>query len=146
MSDSFQRDLLRGSLDLMVLSVLADEPQYGYSIQKQIRDVSQGRVDLKAGDAYGRNSFGQRCLLSRRLVEAGVPFITVYDGGWDHHSDIFGACRKRLPDWDATVATLISDLDERGMLESTLVVALDKFSSRAVTAASRSFCIARASI
>ncbi|MCA9118714.1 MAG: helix-turn-helix transcriptional regulator [Planctomycetaceae bacterium] len=52
MSDSFQRDLLRGSLDLMVLSVLADEPQYGYSIQKQIRDVSQGRVDLKAGTLY----------------------------------------------------------------------------------------------
>ena len=52
MPDGFQRDLLRGSLDLMVLSVLADEPQYGYSIQKQIRDVSQGRVDLKAGTLY----------------------------------------------------------------------------------------------
>ncbi len=52
MSVSFQRDLLRGSLDLMVLSVLADNPQYGYSIQKQIRDVSQGRVDLKAGTLY----------------------------------------------------------------------------------------------
>jgi PadR family transcriptional regulator len=52
MSDNFQRDLLRGSLDLMVLSVLADESQYGYSIQKQIREVSQGRVDLKAGTLY----------------------------------------------------------------------------------------------
>ena len=52
MSESFQRDLLRGSLDLMLLSVLADEPQYGYSIQKQIREVSQGRVDLKAGTLY----------------------------------------------------------------------------------------------
>lgn len=52
MSNNFQRDLLRGSLDLMVLSVLADEPQYGYSIQKQIREVSQGRVDLKAGTLY----------------------------------------------------------------------------------------------
>jgi uncharacterized protein (DUF1501 family) len=56
-----------------------------------------------------------------------VPFVTVYDGGWDHHSDLFGTCRKRLPEWDSTVATLISDLDERGMLESTLVVALGEF-------------------
>lgn len=76
---------------------------------------------------YGRNGFGQRCLLARRLVEAGVPFITVYDGGWDHHSDIFGTLRKRLPDWDNSVATLIQDLKERGLLESTLVIALGEF-------------------
>jgi hypothetical protein len=76
---------------------------------------------------YGRNSFGQRCLLARRLVESGVPFVTVYDGGWDHHSDIFPALRKRLPDWDNSVATLIQDLKERGLLETTLVVALGEF-------------------
>ena len=52
MSDKFQRDLLRGSLDLMVLSVLVDEAKYGYMIQKQIRDASGGRVDLKAGTLY----------------------------------------------------------------------------------------------
>ena len=52
MTDTFQRDLLRGSLDLMVLSVLADGAKYGYLIQSQIRDVSQGRVDLKAGTLY----------------------------------------------------------------------------------------------
>ena len=78
-------------------------------------------------ERYGRDSFGQRCLLSRRLVEAGVPFITVYDGGWDHHSDIFGSLRKRLPAWDNSVATLIQDLKERGLLDSTLVVALGEF-------------------
>lgn len=78
-------------------------------------------------DRYGRNGFGQRALLARRLVEAGVPFITVYDGGWDHHSDIFPACRKRLPEWDNTVATLIEDLAERGLLETTLVLALGEF-------------------
>jgi hypothetical protein len=81
----------------------------------------------KVRDSYGRNGFGQRALLARRLVEAGVPFITLYDGGWDHHSDIFPALRKRLPDWDNTVATLISDLKERGLLESTIVVALGEF-------------------
>lgn len=78
-------------------------------------------------DAYGRNSFGQRTLLARRLVEGGVPFITVYDGGWDHHSGIFPSCRKRLPGWDQTVAALIRDLNDRGMLDTTLVVALGEF-------------------
>ena len=78
-------------------------------------------------DLYGRNSFGQRCLLARRLVEAGVPFVTVYDGGWDHHRDIFNTLRKRLPEWDNSVAALIQDLKQRGLLESTLVVALGEF-------------------
>ena len=62
-------------------------------------------------EAYGRNSFGQRALLARRLVEAGVPFITFYDGGWDHHSDIFPGLTKRLPTFDSTIAALITDLD-----------------------------------
>lgn len=78
-------------------------------------------------EAYGRNSFGQRALMARRLVEAGVPFITLYDGGWDHHSNIFGAIAGRLPEWDTAVAALIDDLDQRGLLESTLVVALGEF-------------------
>jgi hypothetical protein len=78
-------------------------------------------------DAYGRNSFGQRALLARRLVEAGVPFITLYEGGWDHHTDIFPTCSKRLPTFDVTVATLIEDLEQRGMLEETLVVVLGEF-------------------
>ena len=78
-------------------------------------------------ERFGRDSFGQRCLLARRLVEAGVPFTTVYDGGWDHHSDLFGACANRLPNWDNSVATLIEDLDERGLLDSTLVIALGEF-------------------
>ncbi|XZE18358.1 DUF1501 domain-containing protein [Pirellulaceae bacterium SH449] len=78
-------------------------------------------------DSYGRNSFGQRALLARRLVESGVPFVTLYDGGWDHHSDLFGALETRLPTWDQTVATLISDLDQRGLLETTMVIALGEF-------------------
>jgi hypothetical protein len=78
-------------------------------------------------DAYGRDAFGQRLLLARRLVEAGVPFVTINDGGWDHHADIFGALRKRLPGWDNSVAALISDLDDRGLLENTMVIALGEF-------------------
>jgi hypothetical protein len=81
----------------------------------------------KVRDAYGRNAFGQRALLARRLVEAGVPFITLYDGGWDHHSDIFPGLAKRLPPFEATIAALITDLDERGLLDTTMVIALGEF-------------------
>ncbi|MCA9062813.1 MAG: DUF1501 domain-containing protein [Planctomycetaceae bacterium] len=88
-------------------------------------DIAQEPDDVRS--RYGRDGFGQRCLLARRLVEAGVPFVTVYDGGWDHHSNIFGALRDRLPKWDNSVATLIQDLKERGMLDSTLVIALGEF-------------------
>ncbi|MCH2571148.1 MAG: DUF1501 domain-containing protein, partial [Planctomycetes bacterium] len=83
--------------------------------------------DEKVRDAYGRDSFGQRCLLARRLVEAGVPFITVYDGGWDSHSNLFTGMPKRLPKWDNSVSALITDLDQRGLLDETLVLALGEF-------------------
>jgi hypothetical protein len=88
-------------------------------------DIHQEPDEVR--DRYGRNSFGQRCLLARRLVEAGVPFVTVYDGGWDHHADLFGALSKRLPAWDNSVAALILDLKQRGLLDSTLVLALGEF-------------------
>lgn len=78
-------------------------------------------------EAYGRNAFGQRALLARRLVEAGVPFITLYDGGWDHHSEIFPGLAKRLPPFESTIAALIQDLDQRGLLETTMVIALGEF-------------------
>ena len=66
-------------------------------------------------------------LLSRRLVEAGVPFITVNNGGWDHHSDIFARFRSQGQEFDSVVAALISDLDERGMLDTTLVLVMGEF-------------------
>jgi hypothetical protein len=78
-------------------------------------------------DAYGRHSFGQRALLARRLVEAGVPFVTLYDGGWDHHGDLFKSLRDRLPKFEGAVAQLILDLEQRGLLDSTLVVMLGEF-------------------
>jgi hypothetical protein len=81
----------------------------------------------KTRERYGRTGFGQRALLARRLVEAGVPFITLYDGGWDHHTQLFDAYNKRMPAWDNTVATLIEDLAERGLLETTMVIALGEF-------------------
>ena len=78
-------------------------------------------------DRYGRTPFGQRALLARRLVEAGVPFITLYEGGWDHHVGVFAALRTRLPGFDATVSALIEDLDQRCLLDTTMVLALGEF-------------------
>ena len=78
-------------------------------------------------DKYGRHGFGQRALLARRLVQASVPFVTLYEGGWDHHRDIFNELNSKLPRFEATIAALIEDLEERGMLERTLVVALGEF-------------------
>jgi len=81
----------------------------------------------KVRDDYGRDSFGQRALLARRLVEAGVPFITLYEGGWDDHRELFTSFKKELPKFENTVAALVEDLDQRGLLETTLVVALGEF-------------------
>lgn len=78
-------------------------------------------------DKYGRNRFGQGCLLARRLVERGVAFVEVTLEGWDTHSDNFNAV-KRLSDMlDPAWSTLMTDLRERGLLESTLIVWMGEF-------------------
>jgi hypothetical protein len=87
-----------------------------------------GREDEKVRDAYGRNDFAQRLLLARRLVEVGVSFVTVYNGGWDHHTKIFEAYKgDKLKQLDQGMAALISDLGQRGLLEKTLIVLLGEF-------------------
>ncbi|MBS0211238.1 MAG: DUF1501 domain-containing protein [Planctomycetes bacterium] len=88
-------------------------------------DISQ--ESAKVRDHYGRKPFAQRALLARRLVEAGVPFVTLYDGGWDSHSEIFPGLSQKLPPFEHAIAALIEDLDQRGLLETTLVVALGEF-------------------
>ena len=96
----------------------SEKAQAAFSIQKEPPTVRE---------KYGRNAFGQRALLSRRLVEAGVPFITLNEGGWDHHTKLFETLNKRMPEVDATVAALIDDLDQRGLLDTTLVIVLGEF-------------------
>jgi uncharacterized protein (DUF1501 family) len=74
-------------------------------------------------ETYGRNTFGQSCLLARRLIEAGVHFVTVTDGGWDTHQNNFKSLKERLlPRLDRGYAALLRDLHGRGLLDSTLVV------------------------
>ena len=78
-------------------------------------------------DAFGRNALGQRALLARRLVEAGVPFVTINNGGWDHHSEIFPKFRTQGQQLESVVAALIEDLDQRGLLDTTLVLVMGEF-------------------
>jgi uncharacterized protein (DUF1501 family) len=83
--------------------------------------------DAAVRDSYGRHAFGQRLLYSRRLVEAGARFVTVVDGGWDHHRDIKKSMEAQLPQIDQGVAALLTDLESRGLLASTLVVLATEF-------------------
>jgi uncharacterized protein (DUF1501 family) len=78
-------------------------------------------------DRYGRNLFGQGCLLARRLVERGVPFVEVALGGWDTHGQNFPAVRRLSGVLDPAWATLMDDLKQRGLLDSTLVVWMGEF-------------------
>lgn len=86
-----------------------------------------GKEDPRLRDRYGRNTWGQSTLLARRLVEAGSTFVTVHLGGWDHHWDLKGGYENYLPKVDALVATLFEDLDDRGLLDTTLVVLCGEF-------------------
>ena len=86
-----------------------------------------GKESTALRDRYGRNNWGQSCLLARRLVEAGSTFVTVHFGGWDHHWDLKKGYENYLPRVDAAVATLFEDLDDRGLLDTTLVVLCGEF-------------------
>ena len=81
----------------------------------------------KLRDRYGRNTAGQSMLLARRLVEAGVRFVTVNYGGWDHHAKIFENLDKKLPEFDRAVSALIEDMDTRGVFQDTLLVVMGEF-------------------
>lgn len=78
-------------------------------------------------DRYGRTTVGQSLLMARRLIEAGVPFVTVNDDEWDHHLKIYARLKEKVPPVDQGVATLVGDLAERGLLDTTLVVMMGEF-------------------
>ena len=85
----------------------------------KIFDLNQEKSELR--NQYGLSTFGQACLMARRLVEAGVPYITINYKGWDTHKQHFQIMRRQLPEMDKGVGTLISDLAARGLLDSTIV-------------------------
>jgi hypothetical protein len=92
------------------------------------RAFDLGQEDPRLRDQYGRHNWGQSTLLARRLVEAGATFVTVHFGGWDHHWDLKAGMENYLPKVDSAVATLFRDLDDRGLLDTTLVVLCGEFS------------------
>ena len=96
---------------------------------KQLRLACElSHEDDKLRDTYGRHSFGQACLLARRLVETGVRFVGIDFGGWDTHQNNFTALKNQLvPPWDEGLSALIADLHERGLLEKTLVWSTGEF-------------------
>lgn len=95
---------------------------------EDLRVFDIGRENEKTREAYGKHTFGQGCLLARRLVEAGVRFIEVEDDqNWDTHNDQIESMQNMTPSADQTMAALIADLHERGMLESTLVMMITEF-------------------
>jgi hypothetical protein len=132
-SDQRQKDRreLMGKLDTLGQAMKNDEQvQASRKCESQaydlimgdagkVFDLSQEKDELR--DAYGRTTFGQSCLLARRLVERGVPYITINSKGWDTHKQHFQAMRRKLPDLDQGLAMLLGDLSGRGLLDSTII-------------------------
>jgi hypothetical protein len=85
----------------------------------KVFDLSTETDELR--DRYGRNTFGQSCLAARRLVELGVPYVTINYKGWDTHKQHFETMRRKLPELDRGMATLLQDLSDRGLLDKTIV-------------------------
>lgn len=109
------RKVLKKTLDLMT------------SAQMQAFRVEQEPEAVQ--ERYGKNNFGQGCLMARRLVEAGVPFVEVDLGGWDNHADIFNTLKDdRLPVMDRAMSALVEDLSQRGLLEDTAIIWMGEFS------------------
>jgi hypothetical protein len=93
---------------------------------RAVFDLSKEKPELRT--RYGRHTFGQDCLAARRLVEAGVPYIVInYPGGWDTHKNHFQTMARQCPQLDQGLATLLQDLQDRGLLESTLVWCCGEF-------------------
>ncbi len=126
--DQFTRFHDRAAAD----PVLGADENYQQAVSLMTSAAAQKAFEIhresdEVRNAFGRTSLGQRALLARRLVEAGVPFVTLNDGGWDHHSNIFPAFKSQGQKLEAVVATLIEDLDSRGLLDTTLVLVMGEF-------------------
>jgi hypothetical protein len=122
-----QRDFLSRRPDLPALS-----HQHSYERAARLMRTAGKAFDLDAEkasvrEAYGRNLFGQGCLLARRLVERGVPFVEVSLNGWDTHSNNFEEVKRLSGMLDAAWATLMDDLKARGLLDATLIVWMGEF-------------------
>jgi hypothetical protein len=98
--------------------VLSSEARRAFAVEQE---------NDRLRDRYGRTTFGQSALLARRLIEAGVTFVTVNYGGWDHHAKIFPSLDKKLPEFDRGFSALVEDMHVRGLLADTLVLCMGEF-------------------
>lgn len=105
-------------------------------LTKTVKLMSSSQMDVfkvakepkEVQERYGTTAFGRGCLIARRLVELGVPFIEVDLGGWDNHQDIFPTLQnQKLPEMDKAMSALIEDLNNRGLLDSTAIVWMGEF-------------------
>ncbi len=94
---------------------------------KEARAFDLSREPAAARAAYGGTKFGDGCLLARRLVEVGIPFVEVFQGGWDTHTNNFPRVKELSREADPAMAALITDLKDRGLLDSTLVIWMGEF-------------------
>jgi hypothetical protein len=94
---------------------------------KEARAFDLSREPANVRSAYGNSAFGEGCLMARRLVEAGIPFVEVFQHGWDTHRDNFPRVKQLSAEADPAMATLISDLKDRGLLDTTLVIWMGEF-------------------
>ncbi len=122
------RETLDDSPTALAMDRYAQEAFEFISGSKARRAFDIGAEEPRLRDRYGRHSWGQSTLLARRLVEAGSTFVTVHFGGWDHHWDLEQGMKNYLPKVDDAVSALFADLDDRGLLETTLVVLCGEFS------------------
>lgn len=95
--------------------------------ERAIEAFDLNKENAKTRDRYGRHTWGQSTLLARRLVEAGSTFVSVHCGGWDHHWNLRSGYHRYLPIVDQMVSGLLTDLEERGQLERTLVCLCSEF-------------------
>jgi uncharacterized protein (DUF1501 family) len=96
---------------------------------KQMEAFKIAKEPKEVQERYGNNGFGKGCLMARRLVELGVPFVEVDLGGWDNHANIFPTLQnQKLPVLDQAMSALVADLADRGMLDDTVVMWMGEFS------------------
>ena len=98
--------------------LLTSEQMKAFQVRTEPKDMVE---------KYGDNNFGRGCLMARRLVEVGVPFVEVNSGGWDLHQNNFTSLEKKLPELDKAFAALMEDLKQRGLLDSTVVMCMGEF-------------------
>ncbi len=126
-------DALQRAADIQPAAYDALDDHYKTALAMITSPATKKAFDIAAEDPkrrerFGNTEFGQRCLLARRLIEAGVRFVTIANSGWDTHQDNFSALKNgRLPQIDQGLPALLADLDEHGLLETTLVCVLTDF-------------------